>query len=67
MNEIRTNRREQMLRKAESKSIVPPADKPKDAPAEIEESSPENTERWLLNGSVPIFRRLDVDSPRRMS
>lgn len=64
MNEIRTNRRKQMLRKAESKSIVPQAGKPGIKPVEREVQQEDEHERWVLNGSVLVIRRLDIDSPR---
>jgi len=66
MNKNRTNRRKQVLRKAESKSIVPPAGKPGVEPAEPKEETQSGREQWLLNGAVPVIRRLDIDSPPRI-
>jgi len=53
-----------MLRKAESKSIVPRSEEyPPPRPAEQQKPCA-NVERWVLNGSVVVSRSFDVDPPR---
>lgn len=55
-----------MLRKAESKSIVPRSEEdPPPRPPEPQKPGA-NVERWILNGSVAVSRRLDIEPPRHI-
>ena len=66
MNEVRTERRNRMLRKAVEKSSVVPQPKPRFEKHEDDESiDPSSTEDgWVLNDQVLVARRFDV-APRK--